>query len=431
MFFLWMLMLSSKETVAGSRRWRRFRLRWCIGRRGMRLFRLSRRSEKQLFPLERILKSLFLISGEISGDTHGAALMAALPKVGEWRFAGLGGPEMHELAPEVENWLGEAAVLGLWEVLKKYGYFRRKMEETVARITELAPDGVVLIDYPGFNLRLAKRLRDSGYTGKLLYYISPQVWAWKKGRIKTMAELLDLMICIFPFEKELYEASGLRTIFGGHPLVDSLEEVKGRALVREENLVALLPGSREREIAALFPPMLEAAAILRERHPELRFATTGATPLLTERLREMVREAGLSEVVLVGEMPSHEIMRRAIVGVVASGTATLEAACLGLPYCLTYKVAWLTAQVARRVMSVKYLGIVNVIADREVVRELLQEKANGAALAAELERLLSSPEAREQLRGELADVVAGLGEGGAHLRAARAVLSVWSVSTTV
>lgn len=377
------------------------------------------------------MKSLFLISGEISGDTHGAALMAALPDVGEWRFAGLGGPEMHDLAPGVENWLGEAAVLGLWEVLKKYGYFRRKMEETVARITGLAPDGVVLIDYPGFNLRLAKRLRDGGYTGKLIYYISPQVWAWKKGRIKTMAELLDLMICIFPFEKELYEASGLRTVFGGHPLVDSLEEVKGRALVREENLVALLPGSREREIAALFPPMLEAAAILRKQYPELRFATTGATPVLTERLGEMVREAGLADVVSVGAVSSHEIMCRAGVGVVASGTATLEAACLGLPYCLTYKVAWLTAQVARRVMSVKYLGIVNVIADREVVRELLQEKANGAALADELERLLSSPGERTQLQEDLAGVVARLGEGGAHLRAARAVLSAWDVSTTV
>ena len=377
------------------------------------------------------MKSLFFISGEISGDTHGAALMRSLPEVGEWRFDGLGGPEMHAIAPEVENWLGEAAVLGLWEVLKKYGYFRRKMEETVARIQEMQPDGIVLIDYPGFNLRLAKRLRDGGYTGKLIYYISPQVWAWKKGRIKTMAELLDLMICIFPFEKELYEASGLRTVFGGHPLVDSLEEVKGREIERTEDLVALLPGSREREIAALFPPMLEAAEILRARHPALRFATTGATPLLTERLREMVREAGLSEAIAVGEMSSHEIMRRATVGVVASGTATLEAACLGLPYCLTYKVAWLTAQVARRVISVNYLGIVNVIADREVVRELLQENANGASLAEELERLLASDEERANLQEELAAVVSQLGDGGAHLRAARAVLSAWDVNTSV
>lgn len=374
---------------------------------------------------DSLLKSLFLIAGEISGDTHGAALMESLADSGAWTFAGLGGPEMTRLAPTVEDWLGEAAVLGLWEVLKKYGYFRRKMEETLTRIQNESPDAVVFIDYPGFNLRLAKRLREGGYSGKLIYYISPQVWAWKKGRIKTMAGLLDLMICIFPFEKELYESSGLRTIFAGHPLVDSLDPVKARGIVREENLVALLPGSREREIAALYPAMLEAAAILRERHPGLRFATTGATAPLTERLREMTREAGLEEMIEVGQQTSHEIMCRATTGVVASGTATLEAACLGLPYCLTYKVAWLTAMVARRVMSVKYLGIVNVMASREVVKELLQERADGPSLAAELERLLSSVDARRRLQEDLASVVAKLGGGGSHRRAAASVAAAW------
>lgn len=351
--------------------------------------------------------------------------MESLADSGGWTFAGLGGPEMTRLAPTVEDWLGEAAVLGLWEVLKKYGYFRRKMEETLTRIQNESPDAVVFIDYPGFNLRLAKRLREGGYSGKLIYYISPQVWAWKKGRIKTMAGLLDLMICIFPFEKELYESSGLRTIFAGHPLVDSLDPVKARGIVREENLVALLPGSREREIAALYPAMLEAAAILRERHPGLRFATTGATAPLTERLREMTREAGLEEMIEVGQQTSHEIMCRATTGVVASGTATLEAACLGLPYCLTYKVAWLTAMVARRVMSVKYLGIVNVMASREVVKELLQERADGPSLAAELERLLSSVDARRRLQEDLASVVAKLGGGGSHRRAAASVVAAW------
>lgn len=370
-------------------------------------------------------RTLFLIAGEISGDTHGAALMESLADSGDWTFSGLGGPEMTRLAPAVEDWLGEAAVLGLWEVLKKYGYFRRKMEETLTRIENERPDAVVFIDYPGFNLRLAKRLREGGYSGKLIYYISPQVWAWKKGRIKTMAALLDLMICIFPFEKELYESSGLRTIFAGHPLVDSLAPVKARGIRREDNLVALLPGSREREIAALYPAMLEAAAILSKTHPELRFATTGATPPLTERLREMTREAGLEDVIEVGRQTSHEIMCRAATGVVASGTATLEAACLGLPYGLTYKVAWLTAMVARRVMSVKYLGIVNVMADREVVKELLQERADGASIATELERLLSSPDARRRLQDDLAAVVAKLGGGGSHRRAAEAVAAAW------
>ncbi len=373
------------------------------------------------------LKTLFLVAGELSGDMHGSALMTALPQVGEWSLSGLGGPGMASVSPEVENWLGESAVLGLWEVLKKYGYFRRKMNETVARIHSGQPDGVVLIDYPGFNLRLAKRLREEGYSGKLIYYISPQVWAWKKGRVKVMAELLDLVICIFPFEQKLYESSGLRAVFAGHPLIDSLEPVRKADIRREANLVALLPGSREREVSKLFPPMLDAAAILLKKHPHLRFATAGATPALTEMLQEMTRTAGLSAAISIGDQSSREIMRRAAVGVVASGTATLEAACLGLPYCLTYKVAWITAKIALKVMSQPYLGIVNVMVAREVVKELLQEKATGARIAGELERLITSPEAREALVAELDAIVAQLGSGGSHRRAAEAVATAWEV----
>lgn len=374
------------------------------------------------------MKSLFVIAGEISGDTHGAELLRALPDACEWSFSGLGGPRMAELTGTIENWLDEAAVLGLLEVLKKYGYFRQKMEEAVVHIHEAKPDGILLIDYPGFNLRLAKRLRDEGYEGQLIYYISPQVWAWKKGRIKAMAELLDLMICIFPFEKKLYEESGLPTEFAGHPLIDEMEEVRDGSIVRNQDLVAMLPGSREREIAKLFPPMLQAAAELRKSRSSLRFATTGATPALTERLRELVAEAGLSEVFSVGESSSHHIMQEAGVGVVASGTATLEAACLGLPYCLTYKVAWLTAQIARQVMSVDFLGIVNVMADKEVVKELLQSEANGHAIAAELNRLLDDKIARERIEREIAEVVAMLGAGGAHEKAAKSVAAALEVT---
>ncbi|MDF1824263.1 MAG: lipid-A-disaccharide synthase [Verrucomicrobiales bacterium] len=367
------------------------------------------------------MKSLVVIAGEISGDTHGAELLRALPDTCEWSLSGLGGPRMADLAGTIEDWLDEAAVLGLLEVLKKYGYFREKMDEAVAHIQKVKPDGVLMIDYPGFNLRLAKRLRAEGYTGKLLYYISPQVWAWKKGRIKVMAELLDLMICIFPFEKELYEKSGLKTEFAGHPLIDEMAEVRDPSIIRDANLVAMLPGSREREIAKLFPPMLDAAAFLAEKRSDLRFATTGATAPLTARLEEMVAERGLSSVFSVGTSSSHEIMQEAGVGIVASGTATLEAACLGLPYCLTYKVAALTAMAAKWVMSVDYLGIVNVMAGREVVKELLQEKAKGEAMAEELLRLLDDESARAEIEKEIADVVSMLGEGGAHRNAAHSV----------
>lgn len=365
------------------------------------------------------MKHLFLVAGEISGDTHGTALLEALQAAdGELEFSGLGGRGMHGVSPDIEDWLEEAAVLGFVEVLKKYRYFSSKMEETVARIFEAKPAAVIFIDYPGFNLRLAKRLREGGYKGKLLYYISPQVWAWKRGRIKTMAELLDLMICIFPFEKVLYEQSGLKTVFAGHPLVDELEE-KTIDCERDSGLVALLPGSREREIEALFPAMIDAAVELRESWPKLRFASAAVSPKLIARLTELAEER---EVLLELDLPMHELMQRATVGVVASGTATLEAAYFRLPYCLTYKVAWLTAMIGRAVMKVDFLGIVNVIAEREVVRELLQEQATGPSIAAELGRLLDDEGARQALQKALTEVTDSLGGGGAHQSAARAVL---------
>lgn len=372
-------------------------------------------------------KRLFFCAGEISGDTHAAQVMRELLARGDWSFEGLGGPEMSDLAPDVEDWLENAAVLGLAEVLAKYGFFRQKMAAAVSHILGEKPDGVVLVDYPGFNLTLAKRLRRGGYAGKLIYFISPQVWAWKRGRIRTMAKLLDLMLCIFPFEEELYTASGLQTQYVGHPLPDALATIKARNIPREKDLIALLPGSREREVSTLFPEMLAAAKLMLQSNPVLRFATAGATPSLTEKLREMVLAAGLEDSFEVGQNSAREIMCRASLGVVASGTATLEAACLGLPYCLVYKVNWITATVARWVMSVRYLGIVNVIADREVVRELLQEKVCGETIAAELNQLLADPEARLHLQSDLAEVVEKLGGGGMYHRTANALASVWNL----
>jgi lipid-A-disaccharide synthase len=243
-----------------------------------------------------------------------------------------------------------------------------------------------------------------------------------------MAELLDLMICIFPFEKELYESSGLRTVFCGHPLIDSLAEIREEAIERETGLVALLPGSREREIEALFPPMLDAAWILLEKDPALKFVTTGATPRLTERLRDMVNDRGLGKSLDVLFGSSHKIMRRSQVGVVASGTATLEAAILELPYCLTYKVASLTAFAARRVLKVRFLGIVNVMAGKEVVKELLQEEATGGPIADQISGLLENRESRENLIAELKQVADSLGGGGAHKNAALAVVNALSDS---
>lgn len=366
------------------------------------------------------MNRLFIIAGEVSGDTHGAGFLKALQASGsEIAVSGLGGPRMRAEAGEgIEDWVETAGVVGLWEVLKMYGYFKTKFEAVVARILEERPDGVVLVDYPGFNLRVAKALREGGYEGRLIYYISPQVWAWKKGRVKTMARVLNRMICIFPFEKPFYEKSGLETEFAGHPMVDRAAELR-RNWKREPNLVGWFPGSRRNEVKRLFPVMLEAAKRIREAVPSVRFAVSAANESLAAEMRAMAVAAGMKEAkgwIETGTV--YDLMQRAQVGAVASGTATLEAACLGLPYALVYKVTTFTYLAAKFVVRIKNLGIINILAGRDVVPELVQGRFNPKDLSAQMIEWLRHPEAREALAEDLASVVSTLGEGGAYRRAA-------------
>jgi lipid-A-disaccharide synthase len=323
----------------------------------------------------------------------------------------------------ITDWLERAAVLGLWEVLKHYAYFKRMMDSTLASFSHYTPAAIILIDYPGFNLRFAKALRNDGYKGQIIYYISPQVWAWKKGRVKTMARLLDLMICIFPFEKDLYERSGLRTVFAGHPMVDRANSL-ARQWKREPGLVGFFPGSRANEVRKLFPVMVQTAKLLRLRHPGVRFAVSAANQALANLMLETIDAGDMPEARRWIETgTAHDLMQRAEVGVVASGTATLEAACFGLPYLLVYKVNPITYVVGKMVVRIKHLGIVNVLAGETVVQELLQGELAPETLAQEVLRLLQDQAARESLAAKLRQVVATLGEGGAYGRAAGAVLT--------
>jgi len=214
---------------------------------------------------------IYLVAGEASGDNHGAGLMEALrQREPEIRLLGRGGPLMKQIAGgQFRDWSEEAAVVGLWEVIKQYGYFRREFQQTFREIAEARPDAVVLIDYPGFNLRLARKLHQSSLGGKIIYYISPQVWAWNRGRIPKMARWLDLMLCIFPFEADLYARSGLRAVFVGHPMMENLEAQR-IATPREPDLVGLFPGSRAREVRKLVPIMIAVMRELWAQRPSLR-----------------------------------------------------------------------------------------------------------------------------------------------------------------
>lgn len=371
-------------------------------------------------------ESFYFVAGEASGDAHGAALMQALrQRQPDALFHGRGGPRMRALAAGTfTDWSESSSVLGLWEVVKQYGYFRRQFRATIEQIRELNPHAVVLIDYPGFNLRLARALRAQLPDLKIIYYISPQVWAWNQRRIPQMARYLDLMLCIFPFEAELYNRSKLCTVFVGHPMLESLE-AKRISDARDPDLIGLFPGSRMREITKILPKMLGAAKAILSRRSAARFEIVAASEKLAREIEGMLRASNLSPNaahVTVGTAAS--TMQRAQVGVVASGTATLEAAFFRLPFVLVYRVAWPTYLAARMVVKVKHLGMPNVLAGKEVVQELIQHHATPHAIEGAVMNLLEQPRARDEMVREFDRVVAQLGDFGASGRAAAAIFEL-------
>jgi lipid-A-disaccharide synthase len=383
------------------------------------------------------MRDLFLwfVAGEESGDARAVEVMRAIRELRpEVRFGGAGGERMAAFCEKgFDNWVQRAAVTGLWDVLRNYSYFRAKFQAMLDNVAQSKPDAVVLVDYPGFNLRLARALRNGGYEGRILYYISPQVWAWNKRRIPKMAQILDLMICVFPFEAPMYEASGLHTVFVGHPLLEALAARRG-GVSREDGLLGLFPGSREREVRRNFPVMLEAARLVAKELPDVRFEASAAGESRAAMMREMAR--GFPVAIRCGN--AHELMERATAGIICSGTATLEAAFFGLPYALIYKTAWLTYEIGKRLVEVNALGIVNILNNYRVnppadprqpaspaphvVREFIQGDATPQALADEALRLLRSKADRDSLRDELSQVVSMLQADGASARAAKMLL---------
>ena len=437
---------------------------------------------KRALPIRMNYKTIYFVAGEASADNHGAALMRALRSFdADLQFIGRGGPQMKAIAgKQFENWIDKSGVLGLWEVIKHYAYFRKQFRATLNQIEENKPDAVVLIDYPGFNLRLARALHRDPMARRLIYYISPQVWAWNRSRIKKMAQWIDLMLCIFPFEAELYNQSGLRTIFVGHPMIERLRAHKSASssrgeieIERDPNLIALFPGSRSREVRKIFPILIETAHELLRQKPDLRFEVAAASPQLAREMEEIVArspamgptshlhpfpsirgeagtkqsqatvglgsplpcrrgEGGVSGVVQYQDRQMLEIkvgetadmMQRAFVGIVASGSATLEAAYFRLPFVLVYKVSWLTYLAGRLLVRVKYLGMPNVLAEKEVVPEFIQHRAQPRALAQAVSRLLDEPSARHNMVSEFDAIISSLGKDDASKNAGQAILEV-------
>jgi lipid-A-disaccharide synthase len=397
---------------------------------------------------------LYLVAGEASGDNHAAELLRALhARDPQLRFFGRGGPKMRALAEdEFRDWIDQAAIVGLWEVLKQYSFFRREFASTIQEITALKPEAVVLIDYPGFNLRLARALRDRIPELKIIYYISPQVWAWNRRRVNSIARSIDLMLCIFPFEPQFYESAGLRALFVGHPMTSGIasapsvipsevEESRCEALrvpprdpstslgsaqddavgKRDPQLVALFPGSRQREVKKIFPVMREAARELSRSHPHLHFEIAAASESLAQALRVALSDDAMKFPIRVGH--ARELMMRASAGMIASGTATLEAALSRLPFVLVYRVAWLTYLAARLAVKVPWLGMPNVLVNREIVPEFIQHNARPRLIARAVARLLDDENARAAMLVEFDAINRALTTGEAGANAAQAIIA--------
>ena len=367
---------------------------------------------------------VYVVAGELSGDAHGAGLLLALKAMAPGvEIRGVGGPEMAEVAGNgLKDWVEDAAVMGVWEVLKRYGWFKQRFAEMLGALKIFRPDVLLLIDYPGFNLRFAEAVRRECPATRIVYYISPKVWAWNKRRIPVMARVLDEVLCLFPFEPPIFQNAGLKATFVGNPLVDELEEMRIPAVRRDDSLVGLFPGSREREIARLFPLMIESAKRLKSANPALAFEVPAASAKLAEQIRGLMTEAGAGDLIAMTHGGSHSLMQRACCAVIASGTATLEAGYYGLPFCLVYRTAPLTYLLARLLVKIEFIGLVNILAGEKVVEELIQARAESVAVSRALRDFLESPAKRTALQARLAEISAMLGGKGAHERAARSVM---------
>ncbi len=373
-------------------------------------------------------KKIMLVAGEVSGDLHGAHLMGAIQKIApEIAFFGIGGERLKEQGMRLLHHAHDLSVVGISEAFRKLKTALKTLQELREVMEQEKPDLLLLIDYPEFNLRLAKIA--SKQKIPILYYISPQIWAWRPGRIKIIAKHVTKMVVFFPFELPLYQAAGVNVEWVGHPLLDIVQTTLPReeALEQfgvdpEQKTVALLPGSRLEEVIRLLPPMLTAAAYLQLEIPKLQFILPLAPGISGVDLYPLLRDTFVPITVVNGY--NYDVMALSDLIITASGTATLEAAILGKPMVIVYKVSRLSYWVGRALIRVKHIGLVNLIAGREIAKELIQGDVDPKKIAKEALRLLKDPDLYQKTVEGLAQVRQALGEPGAADRAARIVLSL-------
>ena len=368
-------------------------------------------------------KSIFIVSGEESGDMHGAALMKSLKRmIPGLYFSGMGGTRMKD-----EGLFGldsrEVSVVGVVEVLGKLLKILKSMRALKGDLRGDHFDVVILIDFPDFNLRLAKEAKRLGIP--VIYYISPQVWAWRKGRLARIARLVDKMLVVFPFEVSLYRQVGVDVEYVGHPLADTVkceltrDEARAAMSIRpDETAIALLPGSRTGEVKRLLGPMVKAAGLISQKLKGARFLLPAAQSMEDRLLQKYLKGAGARIDVVRGNM--YAALRASEAAIVASGTATLETALIGTPQVIVYRMSPVSFAIARTLIKLEHAGLPNIVAERTVVPELIQSDATPEKMAGEILSMLEGVKRDAILEG-YDEIKRNLGRGGATDRVAKAV----------
>ncbi len=378
-------------------------------------------------------RRVLIVAGEASADLHGSHLVKAIlknkPAVEFW---GIGGTNMAEAGVNILVSSSDMAVVGLTEVLSRFQTIVQAANTMKSALRRLHPDLLILIDYPDFNLHLAgtaKRLRVP-----VLYYISPQVWAWRRGRIRKIARRVDRMAVILPFEESFYRKRGMRVDYVGHPLLDAFEsrdpgpdfkrydEIDGIGPPGLNPVIGLLPGSRREEIRKLLPVMIEAVEILKGRYPRIRCILPLAKTINGEMVERFIQTSVLPVDIRSGDI--YGALSECHMALVASGTATLDVAIMGVPMVVAYKIAPISYRLGRMLIRVPFIGLVNLVAGKQAVPELIQQDVTPKRLAEAALPLLESASIRDRMITELRSVRKRLGSGGASKRAARIAIEM-------
>lgn len=377
--------------------------------------------------MEKSSNHIIIIAGEDSGDLHGALLVKALKQLKpELTFSGLGGQKMLASGVNLYQDFTKMAVVGFVEVLKHYPEFKKIFDFILNKIKTANPVAVILIDYPGFNIRIAKKLKN--IDTKVIYYISPQVWAWKKNRVYIIKEYVDRMLVLFKFEKDFYAKYGIDVDFVGHPLIDTVKVesprnkvLAGVDLQDYKTTIGLLPGSRQKEIERHLPVMLQTAEILHKEFPMLQFLLIKAPSISRSTLLAMTDKIKLRIPIIEDNI--YDAIGACDLCLVTSGTATLETAILEKPMVVMYKTSWITWMLAKMVVKIPHISLVNVVAQKEVVPEFIQNRATAPALADALKKIFTNEIRIATMKDQLREITESLGAGSSAFNAAKSILN--------